>query len=394
MRLQRRTNLSAKEVLTGIHFINGDQACCEGALAVGCRFFAGYPITPATEIAESMSKRLPQLGGIFIQMEDEIASMAAILGASWGGVKSMTSTSGPGFSLMMENIGLGICTETPCVVCNVQRGGPSTGLPTLVAQGDMMQARWGSHGHYEIIALSPSSPQEMFDFTIRAFNLSEQYRLPVIILADEVIGHMNERVIIPREDEIEIINRRKPTVSREEYFAYKPDADGVAPMAICGDGYRIHVTGLTHDERGYPAMDAKGQEEMVSRLVNKIRNNRNKIIKTKNMFIDDAEVVVVSYGISARSSMQAVRDARSDGIKAGLIKLETVWPFPEDLIRSLTPKVKAFIMPEINGGQMVLELERCACGACPVSLVSNYGGAIIHPSVILGAIHKAVKGKQ
>jgi len=393
MRLQRRTNLSAKEVLTGIHFINGDQACCEGALAAGCRFFAGYPITPATEIAESMSKRLPQLGGIFIQMEDEIASMAAILGASWGGVKSMTSTSGPGFSLMMENIGLGICTETPCVVCNVQRGGPSTGLPTLVAQGDMMQARWGSHGHYEIIALSPSSPQEMFDFTIRAFNLSEQYRLPVIILADEVIGHMNERVVIQREDEIEIINRRKPTVSREEYLAFKPDADGVAPMAICGDGYRIHVTGLTHDERGYPAMDAKGQEEMVSRLVNKIRNNRNKIIKTKNMFIDDAEVVVVSYGISARSSMQAVRDARNDGIKAGLIKLETVWPFPEDLIRSLTPKVKAFIMPEINGGQMVLELERCACGSCPVSLVSNYGGAIIHPSIILGAIHKAVKGK-
>lgn len=305
----------------------------------------------------------------------------------------MTSTSGPGFSLMMENIGLGICTETPCVVCNVQRGGPSTGLPTLVAQGDMMQARWGSHGHYEIIALSPSSPQEMFDFTVRAFNLSEQYRLPVIILADEVIGHMNERVIIPREDEIEIINRRKPTVSREEYLAYKPDADGVAPMANCGDGYRIHVTGLTHDERGYPAMDAKGQEEMVSRLVNKIRNNRHKITKTKNMFIDDAEVVVVSYGISARSAMQAVRDARNDGIKAGLIKLETVWPFPEDLIRSLTPQVKAFIMPEINGGQMVLELERCACGACPVSLVSNYGGAIIHPALILGAIQKAAKGK-
>lgn len=385
--------MSAREVLTGTHFINGDQACCEGALAVGCRFFAGYPITPATEIAESMSRRLPELGGIYIQMEDEIASMAAILGASWGGVKSMTSTSGPGFSLMMENIGLGITTETPCVVCNVQRGGPSTGLPTLVAQGDMMQARWGSHGHYEIIALSPASPQEMFDFTVRAFNLSEQFRLPVIILADEVIGHMNERVIIPREDEIEIINRRKPTASRDEYLPYKADADGVAPMAICGDGYRIHVTGLTHDERGYPAMDAKGQEQMVSRLVNKIRNNHDKIIKTKNIFIDDAEVVIVAYGISARSAMQAVRDARSEGIKAGMIKLETVWPFPEDLIRSLAPKVKAFIMPEINGGQMVMELERTACGACPVTLVSNYGGAIIHPSLILSSIHKAIKGK-
>lgn len=384
----------AKEVLTGTHFINGDQACCEGALAAGCRFFAGYPITPATEIAESISRRLPELGGIYIQMEDEIASMAAILGASWGGVKSMTSTSGPGFSLMMENIGLGICTETPCVVCNVQRGGPSTGLPTLVAQGDMMQARWGSHGHYEIIALSPSSPQEMFDFTIRAFNLSEQYRLPVIILADEVIGHMNERVVIPREEEIEIINRRKPTVSREEYLPYKADADGIAPMANCGEGYRIHVTGLTHDEHGYPGMDAKTQEQMVSRLVGKIRDNRENIIKTKNLFIDDAEVVIVSYGISARAAMQAVRDARNEGIKAGLIKLETVWPFPEDLIRSLAPHVKAFIMPEINGGQMVLELERCACGACPVNLVSNFGGSIIHPSLILSSIHKAIKGKS
>jgi len=373
--------------------MNGDEACCEGALAAGCRFFAGYPITPATEIAESMSRRLPQLGGIFIQMEDEIASMAAILGASWGGVKSMTSTSGPGFSLMMENIGLGICTETPCVVCNVQRGGPSTGLPTLVAQGDMMQARWGSHGHYEIIALCPAGPQEMFDMTIRAFNLSEYYRLPVIILADEVVGHMNERVVIPREDEIEIINRRKPSVSREDYLPYEADADGIAPMAACGDGYRIHVTGLTHDDRGYPAMDAQAQERMVSRLVDKIRHNRDKIISTKNMYLDDAEVVVVSYGISARSSMQAVRNARNEGIKAGLIKLETIWPFPEELIRSVAPQVKAMMMAEINGGQMVLELERCASGACPVSLVSNYGGAILHPALIQSAIAKAAKGK-
>lgn len=384
----------AKEVLTGIHFFNGDQACCEGALAAGCRFFAGYPITPATEIAESISRRLPELGGIYIQMEDEIASMAAVLGASWGGVKAMTSTSGPGFSLMMENIGLGVCTETPCVVCNVQRGGPSTGLPTLVAQGDMMQARWGSHGHYEIIALAPASPQDMFDFTIRAFNLSEQYRLPVIILADEVIGHMNERVIIPREDEIEIINRPKPTVSREEYLPYKAEADGIAPMATCGDGYRIHITGLTHDERGYPGMDAKTQDQMVNRLVAKIRNNRDKIIKTKNLYLDDANVVIVAYGISARSALQAVRDARNEGIKAGLIKLETVWPFPEELIRSLAPQVKAFIMPEINGGQMVLELERCAGGACPVTLVSNFGGSIIHPGLILSSIHKAIKGKS
>ncbi len=373
--------------------MNGDEACCEGALAAGCRFFAGYPITPATEVAESMSRRLPEIGGIYIQMEDEIASMAAILGASWGGVKSMTSTSGPGFSLMMENIGLGLCTETPCVVCNVQRAGPSTGLPTLVAQGDMMQARWGSHGHYEIIALSPSSPQEMFDFTIRAFNLSEYYRLPVIILADETIGHMNERVIIPQEEDIEIVNRRKPTVSREDYLPYEADADGIAPMANCGDGYRIHVTGLTHDDRGYPAMDAKAQEKMITRLVDKIRKNRDKIIRTQNLYLDDAEVVVVSYGISARSAMQAVRDARGEGIKAGLIKLDTVWPFPEELIRGVAPRLKAMIMAEINGGQMVLELERAACGACPVSLVSNFGGAILHPGLILNAVAKAAKEK-
>ena len=373
--------------------MNGDEACCEGALAAGCRFFAGYPITPATEVAESMSRRLPEIGGIYIQMEDEIASMAAILGASWGGVKSMTSTSGPGFSLMMENIGLGLCTETPCVVCNVQRAGPSTGLPTLVAQGDMMQARWGSHGHYEIIALSPSSPQEMFDFTIRAFNLSEYYRLPVIILADETIGHINERVIIPQEEDIEIVNRRKPTVSREDYLPYEADADGIAPMANCGDGYRIPVTGLTHDDRGYPAMDAKAQEKMITRLVDKIRKNRDKIIRTQNLYLDDAEVVVVSYGISARSAMQAVRDARGEGIKAGLIKLDTVWPFPEELIRGVAPRLKAMIMAEINGGQMVLELERAACGACPVSLVSNFGGAILHPGLILNAVAKAAKEK-
>ena len=374
--------------------MNGDHACCEGALAAGCRFFAGYPITPATEVAERMSRRLPELGGIYIQMEDELASMAAILGASWGGVKAMTSTSGPGFSLMMENIGLGICTETPCVVCNVQRAGPSTGLPTLVAQGDMMQARWGSHGHYEIIALSPSSPQEMFDFTIRAFNLSEQYRLPVIILADEVVGHMNERVVIPPASEIEVVKRRKPKVSPGEYMPYLPDSDGVAPMADCGEGYRIHVTGLTHDERGYPGMNAKTQEQMMERLIRKIRSNRDSIIRTENVFLDDAEVVVVAYGISARSARHAVQEARAKGIRAGLIKLETVWPFPEELIRSVASRVRALIMPEINAGQMVLELERCAGGACPVRLVAHYGGALIPPAKVLDAVQKALKEKR
>jgi len=385
--------LSDKSVLTGTWFMNGDHACCEGALAAGCRFFAGYPITPATEVAERMSRRLPELGGIYIQMEDELASMAAILGASWGGVKAMTSTSGPGFSLMMENIGLGICTETPCVVCNVQRAGPSTGLPTLVAQGDMMQARWGSHGHYEIIALSPSSPQEMFDFTIRAFNLSEQYRLPVIILADEVVGHMNERVVIPPAGEIEVVKRRKPTAPPGEYRPYQPDADGVAPMAGCGEGYRIHVTGLTHDERGYPGMNAATQEQMMERLIRKIRANRDSIIRTENVFLDDAEVVVVAYGISARSARHAVQEARAKGIRAGLIKLETVWPFPEELIRSVASRVRALVMPEINAGQMVLEMERCAGGACPVRMVAHHGGALIPPAKVLDAVRKALKGR-
>src|SRR5512136_1433159 len=304
--------------MTGTYFMNGDYACCEGALSAGCRFFAGYPITPATEVAERMSRRLPALGGIYIQMEDEIASIAAVLGASWGGVKSMTSTSGPGFSLMMENISLARCTETPCVVCNVQRAGPSTGLPTLVAQGDMMQARWGSHGHYEIIALAPSSPQEMFDFTVRAFNLSEQYRTPVIIMADEVVGHMTERVVIPRKEEIEVVARRKPDVPPGDYLPYRPDKDGIAPMANCGDGYRIHITGLTHNERGYPGMDAETQGQMVNRLIQKIAGSRDKIEQTNTMYLDDAEIVVVAYGISARSARYAVHEARTGGIRAGL----------------------------------------------------------------------------
>ncbi len=320
--------MAREAVLTGTYFMNGDEACCEGAIAAGCRFFAGYPITPATEVAERMSERLPEIGGIYIQMEDELASMAAILGASWGGVKAMTSTSGPGFSLMMENISLGLCTETPCVVCNVQRAGPSTGLPTLVGQGDMMQARWGAHGHHEVIAISPSSPQEMFDFTVWAFNLSEQYRLPVIILADEVVGHMNERVVIPPADKIQVINRKKPSVPPEKYLPYRPDADGVAPMATAGDGYHIHVTGLTHDERGYPGMDEATQEQMVERLVQKVRKNVDRIIRYETFLLEDADVVVVAYGISVRSAKRAVAEARKIGIKAGVGQTEYDLAFP------------------------------------------------------------------
>jgi len=381
----------SKAVLTGTHFMNGDEACCEGALAAGCRFFAGYPITPATEVAECMSRRLPQVGGVFIQMEDEIASMAAILGGSWGGVKSMTSTSGPGFSLMMENIGLGVCTETPCVVCNVQRAGPSTGLPTLVGQGDMMQARWGSHGVYEIIAVAPSSPQEMFDFTIKAFNLSERFRVPVMIMADEVVGHMNERVVIPSPEAIQLVERAKPSVPPEQYLPYQAGPEGVPFMANYGDGYHMHVTGLTHDERGYPVMEVWAQEQMTQRIVGKIKNNLEHILDYDLIYMDDAEVAVVAYGISARSARGAVLAAREQGLKVGLVKLNVAWPFPEEFIRDLSGRVNAMIMPEINLGQMVLELERLSQGRCLVSLVSHPGGGIITPGRILAAVREALK---
>ena len=260
----------------GTYFMSGDIACAEGAIYAGCRFFAGYPITPATEIAECMSERLSGINGTFIQMEDEIASITAILGASWGGVKSMTATSGPGFSLMMENLGLGIMLETPCVVVDVQRAGPSTGLPTLVGQGDMMQARWGTHGPYEIIALCPSSPTEAFTLTIRAFNLSEKYRTPVLVMSDEVVGHMTEKVVIPDYDKLPIFPRRKTSKAPGEYLPFEPDADFVPPMADTGKGYFTHVTSLTHDERGYPDISAEAQNKLIGRLIKKIQSNKNK----------------------------------------------------------------------------------------------------------------------
>ena len=377
--------------LTGEFFMNGDVACAEGAISAGCRFFAGYPITPATEVAERMAERLPEIGGIYIQMEDELASMNAILGASWAGVKAMTSTSGPGFSLMMENLGLGVMLETPCVVANIQRAGPSTGLPTLAAQGDMMQARWGSHGCYEIIALSPSSPQEMYELTIKAFNLSEKYRTPVLIMADEAVGHMSEKVVIPQPEEIDIFSRRKPGVPPEEYLPYVPDADLVPPMANAGEGYGFHVTGLTHDERGYPVMTAEAQDKLIRRLVQKITKNRDDIIEIEEDGIEGAEVVVCSYGISARIAKFAVELARREGIRTGMLKLVTVWPFPEQRIRDIARQVKAFIVPEINNGQMSLEVERCAGGAADTILVPHMGGGVHRPETILEAIRKAVR---
>jgi len=338
-----------------------------------------------------MSDRLPEVGGTYIQMEDELASMAAILGASCGGVKAMTATSGPGFSLMMENIGLGVMLETPCVVVNIQRAGPSTGLPTLTGQGDMMQARWGSHGCYSIIALAPNSPQDVYDLTIKAFNLSERYRVPVLVMSEAAIGHMYEKVVIPPVSEIETVDRRKPSVSPDEYLPFEPDADLIPPMANAGDGYRFHVTGLTHDERGYPAMNAEAQDKLIRRLVDKIEKNSNDIIELEEDGIDDAEVVVCSYGVSARVSVIAVERARSEGIRAGMIRLITVWPFPEDRIREIARQVKAFVVPEINYGQMVLEVERCAGNVAKTILVPHMGGTVHNPETILDAIKQAVK---
>ena len=378
-------------VLTGEHFITGDVACAEGALAAGCLFFGGYPITPATEITEHISSQLPEVGGTFIQMEDEIAALAAVIGSSCAGVKAMTATSGPGFSLMMENIGLAICTETPCVIVNVQRSGPSTGLPTQGAQGDMMQARWGSHGHYEIIVLSPSSPQEIFYQTITAFNLSEIYRLPVIIMTDEMIGHLSERVIIPKARAIKTVSRPRPKGRKDRFKPFKPGPNGVAPMAIAGEGYNIHVTGLTHDERGYPDMTVEGQDEMMSRLTGKVRQNLDDIISTEAYRLDDADIVIVSYGVSARTSLAAVDEARKQGIKAGLLRLITVWPFPEAQIRRLAKRVKGFFTVELNLGQIHLEVQRCVAGIVPTFLIGHPGGTIIPPERVVETLRARAK---
>lgn len=369
--------------------MTGDEACAEGALAAGCLFFGGYPITPATEIAEHMSERLPQLGGTFIQMEDEIGAIAAVLGAAWAGRKGMTATSGPGFSLMMENVGLAVCTETPCVVVNVQRAGPSTGLPTMVAQADMMQARWGSHGHYEIIALSPWSAQEIFYQTITAFNLSERYRTPVLIMTDEIVGHLSEKVVIPPADRIQTEWRPKPKGRKDRFLPYKPGKNGVAPMPAAGEGYHVHVTGLTHDERGYPVMSVEAQQEMITRICRKIRDNCDDIIMTESHDLEDAEIVLVSYGISARTSMAAMQQARAMGLKVGLLRLITVWPFPEAQIRALAERVKKFVTVEMNLGQIHLEVMRAAAGKAECHLVGHAGGTIITPNQVIEKLKEA-----
>ncbi|MBN1259766.1 MAG: 2-oxoacid:acceptor oxidoreductase subunit alpha [Anaerolineae bacterium] len=382
--------MSGREVLTGRHFMNGDDACAEGAIAAGCRFFGGYPITPSTEVAERFSRRMPEIGGVYMQMEDELGSIAAVLGASAAGARAMTATSGPGLSLMMENLGLGVMLELPCVIIDIQRGSPSTGLPTMAGQSDLMQARWGSHGDYAIVAYAPSSPQEIFDLTIHAFNVADRYRVPVLILSDEVIGHMVERVVIPESQAIPRWERKRPPYPPEHYGqegfkAFEPDAsDLVPPIAHAGDGYRVHFTGLTHDPRGYPDMSAETHHELVTRLMEKIRRNAEDLILLETEYLDDADVVVISFGCTARSARRAVRDARAEGIRAGLLRLISIWPFPEQRIRDLAHEVKTFVVAEMNLGQIRLEVERCV--GHPVRGVHHAGGAMIHPEPILEAL--------
>jgi 2-oxoglutarate ferredoxin oxidoreductase subunit alpha len=380
-----------KGVLTGVHFLDGDHACCEGTLAAGARFAAGYPITPSTEVVERFAWRIPTVGGIFIQMEDELAASIAISGAVWGGAKAFTVTSGPGFSLMMEHIGYAAITETPCVFVNVQRGGPSTGLPTLPAQADMMQAKWGSHGDYAIVALCPNSPQECFDLTVTAFNLAEEFRVPVMMMLDECVGHMTEKVVIPGADQIQVTPRRFTKKSPEEFRLFKADDSQVPEMVKAGDGYRFHVTGLTHDERGYPSMTVDTQDRLINRLVDKLNPlaGPRAIFEAENL--DDAEVVVVSYGITSRVAQRALQLAREQGIKAGKFRIISAWPFPEQHIADLAGRVKAFVVPELNLGQMVREVERAAAGKARVISVPHAGGTVHQPEVILKAIQEAAR---
>jgi 2-oxoglutarate ferredoxin oxidoreductase subunit alpha len=367
-------------------FIQGNEACAKGALKAGCRFFAGYPITPSTEVAETLSRELPKVGGSFVQMEDEIASAGAIIGGSWGGTKSMTATSGPGLSLMQENIGYAFITETPIVIVDVQRGSPSTGQPTMASQGDMMQARWGSHGDYEPIALSPSSVQEFFDFTIRAFNLAEEFRTPVFVMADEIIGHMREKITV--EDDIEIVARQMPE-EKENYLPFKNVENGTNPMPSFGQGFNIHVTGLTHDERGYPdTNDPEAHSALVKRLCDKVLNNRDKICSVQSKDCEDADIIIISYGAPVRSASEAVEKARSEGKKVGYIKLDTPWPFPEKQVKELTKNASDVLVVELNLGQMFYEIDRVLRGDADVHLMGQIGGLMPTPDEILSKINE------
>ena len=386
------SNANSSGVLTGSHYLDGDHACSEGAIAAGCRFAAGYPITPSTEVVERLAARFPRVGGRFLQFEDELAASIGLLGGAWGGAKAMTVTSGPGFSLMMEHIGYAAITETPCVYINVQRAGPSTGLPTQPAQGDMMQARFGSHGDYRLIALCPNSPQECFDLTVEAFNMAEEFRVPVLVMLDEVVGHMTEKVVIPPAEEIKVTPRRWTKKAPGTFNLFEAAEGSLVPeMTMPGEGHRIHVTGLTHDERGYPNMTIAAHEKMQRRLFDKIVLNADRIVKWEEKDLAGAEVVVVSYGITSRVAEKAIQAAKEKGVKVGSFRLITAWPFPEKQILEMSTKVKAFVVPELNLGQMSLEIERVVGGRCKTVGVPHVGGTVHKPEVILNAILEAVR---
>lgn len=369
--------------------MQGNEACAEGAIAAGVNFFAGYPITPSTEIAETMAKLLPQHGGKFVQMEDEIGSMGAILGAALAGAKSMDATSGPGFSLKQELIGYAACAEIPCVLVNVQRVGPSTGQPTAPSQADVMQARWGTHGDHPIIALAPWSVRETYDVTVMAVNYAERFRTPVILLMDEVVGHLREKVVLP--EHVDVYPRRKPKKTRAEgYQPYTPDDDLVPNVADFGQGYHIHVTGLIHDETGFPVGSPKITEDSIARLHEKIARAGDEIIHTESSFMDDAEYAVIAYGGTARTAYEAIRTAREKGIKVGLVRLITIWPFADKVVAALAKKMKGILVAEMNYGQLVGEVRRAAAGACPVELCGKYNMQAFVPAEIEKAIDDLV----
>lgn len=373
-----------------VRVMSGNEACAHGALAAGLRFFAGYPITPSSEIAEELAVRLPKLGGVFLQMEDEIAAMGAVVGASLAGAKAMTATSGPGFSLKQENIGFACMAEVPCVIVDVQRGGPSTGLPTMPSQGDVMQARWGTHGDHPIIALVPFSVAETFDLTVRAFNLAEAYRTPVVLLLDEIIGHVNEKVRLP--DRVEVVERKGPDTPPDGYLPYRHTEDSVPPMATFGrDGYRFHVTGLAHDETGFPTNDPVEIDRLNRRLNGKLEKHRDRIVEVARHACDDAELAVFAYGSVARAARQAVDEARAKRIPAGLLRPRTLWPFPDAEVRELGRRVATILVPEMNLGQMAHEVEWAVGGACRVVPFSRVDGLPVRPGQILELVERAAR---
>ncbi|MFO7151780.1 MAG: 2-oxoacid:acceptor oxidoreductase subunit alpha [Bacillota bacterium] len=373
--------------------MQGNEACVEGAIAAGMRFYAGYPITPSTEIAEIASEKLPKVGGKFVQMEDEIGSMGAVIGASLAGLKAMTATSGPGFSLKQENIGFACLAEVPCVIVNVQRGGPSTGQPTLPAQGDVMQARWGTHGDHPIIVLSPSYVGEVFDLTVRAFNLSEKYRVPCILLMDEVVGHLREKVQLPDPATLEIINRKKPDLSKiSHYNPYEDyDGDGIPPMANFGEGIPFHVTGLIHDTTGFPSTKPEVTEALIGRLMRKIYNNIDDIIDFEKYFTDDAETVIVSFGSPARSAIRAVKILRNEGVKVGLLRLKTIWPFPRKAFRELPSTVRNIIVAEMNYGQLIEPVEAACAGKFNIFGLNKFNCELISPDEVIAKVREVNK---